>query len=148
MKDLTPFHRRGGNRMQSAGDNFYHMLEDFFSGSKFLDRDFLQGSFKVDVEETPEEYNISADLPGVKKEEISLGLEDGKLTISVDREENIEDEKKSYLHKERRVSSMSRTLYLDHADSEKTSAKLEDGVLRITVSKDKKVDQSKKISIE
>lgn len=108
----------------------------------------MQGSFKVDVEETPEEYKILADLPGVKKEEISLSLEDGKLTISVEREENIEDEKKSYLHKERRVSSMSRTLHLDHADSEQTSAKLEEGVLRITVSKDKKVDQSKKISIE
>lgn len=134
--------------MQNAGDNFYQMLEDFFSRNKFLDRDFAQGSFKVDVEETPEEYKISADLPGIKKEEISLGLEDGRLTISVQREENIEEEEKSYLHKERRVCSMSRSLYLDHADSEEASAKLEEGVLSITVSKDKKEDRSKKISIE
>lgn len=37
MKDLTPFNHRGGDPAQNAGDNFYHMLEDFFSGSKFLD---------------------------------------------------------------------------------------------------------------
>ena len=70
------------------------------------------------------------------------------MTISVQREENINEENKNYVHKERRFSSMSRSLYLDDAKSDGIKAKLENGVLNIKVPKESKPDSSVKIDIE
>lgn len=140
MRELKPFNR--------GEKGFSNMLEDFFSGNKFLYKDFLQDTFKMDVEETPTEYKITADLPGIKKEEVCLDINEERLTIAVQREEKSEEDKKEYIHRERKVSSMSRSIYLDGADSDKVTAKLENGVLSVTVGKDEKANKTKTITIE
>ena len=60
----------------------------------------------------------------------------------------IYEENKNYVHKERRFSSMSRSLYLDDAKSTGIKAKLENGVLSIIVPKENKPNKSVKIDIE
>jgi HSP20 family protein len=86
--------------------------------------------------ENEREYCIEAELPGVTKEEINLQLkDDGRLTIAAEREENIQEDKKNYVHRERRYSSMQRTIYLRDAKTEGVKAKLQDGVLKIIVPK-------------
>ena len=75
-------------------------------------------------------------------------MNEGRMTISVQREENIKEEKKNYVHRERRFSSMSRSLYLDDAKSTGIKAKLENGVLSIKVPKENKPNKSVKIDIE
>ncbi|MCO4639493.1 heat shock protein Hsp20 [Streptococcus infantarius subsp. infantarius] len=52
-------------------------------------------------------------MPGVDKKDINLQLNDGKLTISITRDEINETQEKNYIHKERRYNSMSRSIYLE-----------------------------------
>ncbi|MGM0397274.1 MAG: Hsp20/alpha crystallin family protein [Bacillota bacterium] len=149
MAGLVPFNRR--NKMTGTGlGDFYGMLDDFFSDDFLLpQRSLARDTFKLDVQDKEKEYLIEAELPGVKKEEINLEIRDGQLVIGIQREEKVDEEKKNYIHKERRYCSMSRSVYLADADPENIKAKLDDGVLEITVPKvEKSVREKNKIEIE
>lgn len=150
MAGLVPYNRRNRGLVDRGfGDfrDFYNMVDDFFNDS-WSPKRFARDTFKIDVQENDKEYLIEAELPGVDKEEVNIDMNEGRLSISVQREENIDEEKKNYVHKERRFSSMSRSLYLDDAKSTGIKAKLEDGVLNINVPKENKPDSSVKIDIE
>ena len=86
----------------------------------------------------------------MEKEEIDLKLNDGRLSISIKRDERMEEEDKerNYIHKERRFCSMSRTVYLEDAVTEGINAKLENGLLSITVPKKAREERSKRIDID
>jgi HSP20 family protein len=149
MAGLVPFNQRKSNLMlrPRGFEDFANMLDDFFSDN-WAPRTLMRDTFKVDVEEASDHFKIDAELPGVKKEEISLDLNDGRLLIAIKREEKTEEEKKNYVHQERRYCSMQRSIYLADANPEGIKAKLEDGVLSIYVSKSEKVETSRKIEIE
>lgn len=149
MAGLIPFNKRNSDVKQHGFEDFYNMLDDFFNESwPSSGRSLLGDTFKVDVRDSGNEYMIEAELPGVKKEEISLDLNEGRLTVSVKREENIEKTEKNYIHKERRYGSMQRSIYLADANCEGISAKLDEGLLKITVPKVTKADHSRRIEIE
>lgn len=146
MAALIPFNRNLGIRTPGFED-FYNMLDDFFSDT-WSKRSLAKGTFKVDVRDSEKEYLIEAELPGVKKEEVDIELFEGRLTISVNREENVQEEKGNYLHRERLSSSMLRSIYLADAKAEGITAKMQDGVLSVHVPKNVKEDHSVKINIE
>lgn len=150
MAGLVPFNRRSNRPVGSGFGNFYGMLDDFFSDEFPMPRrSLIRDTFKLDVEEKDKEYVVEAEMPGVKKEEISLEMRDEMLCISVEREEELEEEKKNYIHKERKYSSMSRSVYLKDVDSKNIKAKLDDGVLKINIPKLEKSESEKnKIEIE
>ena len=151
MAGLVPYNRRNRGLVDRGfGDfrDFYTMVDDFFNDSWPSRRSFTRDTFKIDVQENDSEYLIEAELPGVDREEVNIDMNEGRMTISVQREENINEENKNYVHKERRFSSMSRSLYLDDAKSDGIKAKLENGVLNIKVPKENKPDSSVKIDIE
>ncbi len=131
MFRLTPF--SASPRRRDDVTDFSDLLDDFFSPMRSLRHD----TFKLDVEEKDNAYHITADLPGVKKDELKVSYDDQTLTIQIDRDESTEDrdEEKRYLHKERRVCSMKRALHLPDVDPSKLKAKLEDGILRINAEK-------------
>ncbi|MFY9324737.1 MAG: Hsp20/alpha crystallin family protein [Syntrophomonadaceae bacterium] len=134
MSRLVPFNRWGLRR--NDFEDFYNMLDDFFSDTWWPVRSLARDTFKLDIQENEREYCVEAELPGVTKEQINLQLkDDGRLTIAVEREENIQEDKKNYVHRERRYSSMQRSIYLRDAKTEGVKAKLQDGVLKITVPK-------------
>jgi len=127
--------------------DFYNTLEDFFTDitpSTILS----DKSFKIDVRENEKEYIIDAELPGVKKEEINVKLEDGTLTITVEREEKVDETKDNYIHRERKYGVLQRSFHLANADDKDSTAKFEDGVLEITIPKEEKPDKSTKIEIK
>lgn len=159
MAGLIPFNKKNDNAISPTPLRPFDMIDDFFgeafSNLPSFKRDLTSGSFKVDVSETENEYLIEAELPDVKKESINLNLNEDKLTISVEKREKFdaESEDRSYIHRERRYSSMQRSMYLANADSdpEKVHAKLEHGLLKVTVPKKddfKQQDHSQKIKIE
>ena len=151
MAGLVPYNRRNRGLVDRGfGDfrDFYTMVDDFFNDSWPSRRSFARDTFKIDVQENDSDYLIEAELPGVDREEVNIDMNEGRMTISVQREENINEENKNYVHKERRFSSMSRSLYLDDAKSDGIKAKLENGVLNIKVPKESKPDSSVKIDIE
>ena len=84
----------------------------------------------------------------VDKKDINLQLNDGKLTISIIRDETNEIQEKNYIHKERRYNSMSRSIYLEDSKPDAIKAKLENGVLKIIVPKEEKPNNSITIEVE
>ncbi|HZK02501.1 MAG TPA: Hsp20 family protein [Anaerovoracaceae bacterium] len=147
MAGLVPFKRNTG-LLNTGFPNFYEMMDDFFNDSWPPKKVLSQDTFKLDVQDNENEYIIEADLPGTKKEEINVEMNDGRLTIFVRREENVEEENKNYVHKERRFCSMSRGIYLVDAEGEGIKAKLEDGVLNIVVPKQDKNKTKSQIVVE
>lgn len=148
MAGLVPFNRKRGKMLPTGFEGFTNMLDDFFNDNWPYGKSLSNETFKIDIQEKEQEYVVEAQLPGVKKEEINLELNDGRLTISIQREENVDEENKNYIHKESRFCSMSRSVYLADAKQENIKAKLDNGVLRIHVTKDEEAKQSKKIEIE
>ena len=93
---------------------------------------------KTDIREKEDGYELAVDLPGFKKDEISIDLSNGYLTIQaakgLDKDE--EDKKGRYIRRERYAGSMSRSFYVgDDVESADISAKFEDGILKISVPK-------------
>lgn len=147
MAGLVPFNRNGSILRPGGVRGFYNMLDDFFSDS-ILPRNLGFDTFKIDVKEDEKAYTIDAELPGVKKEEIKLGLNDGRLSISVEREEKVDEEKENYVHRERRYGSYERCVYLADANPDGIEAKLEDGLLKIVVPKQDKDEGKRNIEIK
>jgi HSP20 family protein len=150
MSGMIPFNRNRKTELQSNGyDTLYrNMLDDFFSDGFPFRRSLGSDTFKLDVQEDEKSYTIAAELPGVKKEEIQLAIDDGKLRILVSRDENTEDKSRNYIHKERRYCSMERNIYLADADASAVKAELKDGVLNIVVPRKEKQDTSIQIDVK
>lgn len=90
----------------------------------------------VDVSETETLFEVSVVLPGLKKEDISVDLEKGKLTISGERKFENKDEGKNFHRVETQYGKFSRSFYLpDSIDESSISAKYDAGILSITINK-------------
>ena len=107
---------------------------------------------KTDVRDKEDHYLVDVDLPGFKKEEISLKLENGYLTVTAEKgvEKEDADKKGKLICQERYVGTQSRSFYVgDNLTEEDIKAKFEDGVLQITVpKKEEKLPEHKTIMIE
>ena len=108
---------------------------------------------KTDIREHDEGYELDVDLPGFKKDEISVELDDGYLTISaakgLDKDE--QDKKGKYIRRERYAGAMQRSFYVgDAVTQEDIKAKFEDGILKLSIPKKdaKAVETKKTIAIE
>ena len=108
---------------------------------------------KTDIREHDGGYELDVDLPGFKKDEINVELEEGYLTISaakgLDKDE--QDKKGKYIRRERYAGAMQRSFYVgDAVTQEDIKAKFEDGILKLSIpKKDAKVVETKKtIAIE
>lgn len=148
MAGLVPFNRKDRSLVHTGFGDFYNMLDDFFSDSWMQGRTLLRDTFKIDVRESDKEYAIEAELPGIKKEEIALNVVGGDLCISVNREEATSESKENYIHRERRVTSMSRRVRLANSRPDQAKAKLEEGILSVTVPKLEAACDSCRIEIE
>ncbi|MCR5250405.1 MAG: Hsp20/alpha crystallin family protein [Lachnospiraceae bacterium] len=93
---------------------------------------------RTDVHESEEGYEVDIDLPGFKKDEISLSLEDGYLTVSAAKglDQDKKDRKGRMIRQERYAGSMQRSFYVGEAVTEEdVKAGFEDGVLKISLPK-------------
>ena len=93
----------------------------------------------VDVSETEGEYQIKAEIPDVKKEDVKVTVEDGVLTIQGERKHEKEEKGKKYHRVERSYGSFVRSFTLpDLVDEEKVRAAFKDGVLNLQLPKSEK----------
>lgn len=136
----------GGGNGLIGSDDFYNMIDNFFSEPWVMGR--VRDTFKLDVQQNDAEYLIEAELPGLSRDEVSVGLQDGSLTIAVKREDSVNEEGKNYIHRERRFSSMSRSVYLADAAQEGVRAKLDNGVLKVSVPRKNNAGNTRRIEIE
>jgi HSP20 family protein len=93
----------------------------------------------VDISESEGEYLIKAELPGVKKEDIKVTLQEGVLTIQGERKQEKEEKGRKYHRIERSYGTFIRSFTLpDSADDSKVSAEFKDGLLYLHVPKSEK----------
>ena len=132
---------------RNSGDVF-DVFEDFFK-PMFYDEQL--DSMRTDIKETDNDYQLSIEMPGFKKDEIKVALENGYLTVSAEKNEQQEEggENAKYLRKECRVSCQ-RSYYVgDQVQEEAVKAKYENGMLLLSVPKEEpKKLAAKSIAIE
>ena len=110
-------------------DDFYG---DVFGNYKTTDL------MKTDVKDTGKAYELTIDMPGVKKENIKAELKDGYMTISAESGYSNDDKDSDgkYIRRERHYGSCSRSFYVGEAvTQEDIKAKFENGTLKLTVPK-------------
>ena len=139
-KELNEF-RRGFQSLNSLLDNFTG------AEGSFANLDFKPS---VNTREGESAYHVEVDLPGVKKEDISVDIKDNILTISGERQTKEEVKEDDYYKVESSYGKFERSFTLpENVDSENIHAETEDGVLEVVIPKlEKPEDKPRKIEIK
>jgi HSP20 family protein len=126
----------GVDPFEMAQREFDHMLGRLFNGHQG-DGNQRLAPYGVDIREDADHFYVEAELPGFKKEEVDITLENQTLTITAERsQEQREENKGDLLLHERRYSRFQRSFTLPPVVDEQTvNAKLADGVLTVTLNK-------------
>lgn len=105
------------------------------------------GVYPMDIHEDADNFFVEAELPGFTKDQVSVRVEDGVLSISAERKEEALDENTETHLRERRFTKVQRSISLPSGlDTEKVDAELKEGVLYLTLAKSEQV-KPKQISI-
>ncbi|MDZ7748813.1 MAG: Hsp20/alpha crystallin family protein [Halofilum sp. (in: g-proteobacteria)] len=98
---------------------------------------------RADLSETDTAYELQIDLPGMRKEDIKVDLSDGILTVSGERSDEREDERKGYYLSERSYGSVRRSFRVpDSVKADDIKAEFKDGVLVLTMPKTEEAQKS------
>ncbi|TDX51668.1 Hsp20/alpha crystallin family protein [Orenia marismortui] len=133
MFDLSPFDNRKLTKPLSKISNNISDLMDF--------HDF---GFKTDIRKRKNDYLIQAELPGVKKEDINVEVDEDYLTISAIILEINTEENESYIRKERRKGRFQRNFQLQNIKKEEIEAKYENGLLEVILPKENATSKEKR----
>ncbi len=140
MASMIPYDRY--NRLARSVFPF----DDVFDG--FLAPVSTPADFKMDVEDAGDRYVISAHVPGVTRDQIDVELNEGRLSITVDKKDSDEQKAKNYLQRETGEYTCTRGVFLKDAATAGLSAKLADGILTVNVPKQDEKANVTKVSID
>ena len=143
MFEIIPFTRRNNNT------SVYDPFEAFNEMEKRFWGDSAASILKTDIKDNGDSYELIADLPGFKKEDIKVDLEEDRLTISAARHSEAEEKKdNNYIRIERSYGTYSRSFDVSGINTDEIGAKYENGVLTLTLPKQsEKVETSRSIEI-
>lgn len=152
MFGLVPYSRRSKSIINTPNDFFnfdsFNSFVDSFFNADLFPTALNNSQIKVDIKDKDSEYILEAELPGVNKENLNVEIKDDMLTISVEKNEQFEEEKENYIRKERRFGSLSRSFYVDNIKAEDIKANFDNGILSISLpKKEAKANSSRKIDI-
>ena len=139
---VVPFNnKRNFYPMMSLFDKF---VDDFFKNEELEDN---QRTMAIDILEEDDKFIIEANLPGFKKKDVKISVNNNELVIEAKKDEKKEEKKGSYCRCERYHGNFRRVLSLsDEVDVDKIEAKFEDGVLALNIPK-KEPKPTKEIKI-
>jgi HSP20 family protein len=135
----------GRDPLKMFEDVFNERLTPFISSMGSM----ITPTFKVDISEDEKAVYLSADIPGVKKEDVKVTMEDNIITICAERTQEEEEKKKNYHRVERSWGSLSRSFTIgDNVDAENVTASYDNGVLKIVVpKKEPEEKKSKEVTV-
>jgi HSP20 family protein len=125
------------------------LFEDAFPRARDREEDLNLGTWRpaVDIYEGETGVVLKAELPGIKKEDVSVEVKDNVLTIKGERKVDSEVKEKNYYRRERTHGSFSRSFNLQYAvNPDKIKARFKDGVLQIEVPKPEE-EKTKQINV-
>ncbi|MDD4290846.1 MAG: Hsp20/alpha crystallin family protein [Clostridia bacterium] len=105
---------------------------------------------RTDISEKDKSYLLEMDMPGFSKDEITLGFDNGYLTVTAAKQEKIDEKEKGrYIRRERVYGSTSRSFYIGDVDESSIEAEFKDGTLVIEIPKEEpKKIENKTIAIK
>ncbi|GLX79428.1 18 kDa heat shock protein [Thalassotalea insulae] len=122
-------------------DNFF----DNFLSNKHKSDEKSFFAPRVDITDKEDHYEILAELPGVKKDDVSVQLHDGVLTIEAKTNEETKSEKDKVIRRERRTGFFSRSFTVgNNVSAQDIDAKFEDGLLKLSAPKVVEQEQEKR----
>lgn len=127
-------------------NDFYNFINELNMELNNIFKEPEARSFPVDVVEGENGFVVFAEMPGVKKENVNVTFEDGKLTIEGKKE--AVDNTDKYLIKERTNIPYKRVISFGDIIDDQITAKLEDGILKVTITTKEPEKTSKSIIIE
>jgi len=133
-RDVSPF-----RAMQRMADEMDRLFDDFGFGRRWLRPSWRETGAEiwapeVEVSQKNNELTIRADLPGLKREDVTVDITDNDVTIQGERKHEKEEEREGYYRTERGYGSFCRVIPLpEGAISEQAKANFKDGVLEITI---------------
>lgn len=140
MYSLIPF-----EKYTNSMDHFFDHIPRFF----VTEGDNQPTAFRTDIQDLGDRYLLEADLPGFRKEEISLDLKGDLLTVTACRREETQEHQGKYLCRERYFGSYRRSFDVSEVQQSGITASYENGVLKLTLPKKSAVQpQCSKITIE
>ena len=141
---IAPFWTSSWADIDKSIENLRRDMEKTFSSFPSIHMPKMSQT-SCDVIDEGNQFRVKMDVPGIKKNEVSLNVTDNSLEVSAEHKEESEEKKKNYLRKERSQVSFYRSLPLsEKIVSNKVMAKLTDGVLDITLPKSKPTETQKK----
>lgn len=105
----------------------------------------LEKNMRINIKENEQNYEFEVELPGVKREDITVTYSDDILTISVNKQEEVKEETTKYIRKERKFGSFSRSFSLPDVNSELITANYQNGLLKIIAPKKDKLEKPMKV---
>ena len=142
MFGMLPFERSDDNLF----DTFDNFTRNFFRGSNAS-----LPAFRTDIKDAGDKFVLEAELPGFQKEDISLDVKDGILTIKAEHKENKDekDDKGNYVRRERRYGSFTRSFDVSGIDEGAITAAYNNGILELNLPKAQPVvPEARRIAIE
>ena len=142
--------------VRKAPENFIRTVNDEISSllNRHFDSYFPEAAYweemdkysmPVEITDKGHDYDVKAELPGVKKEDMDIDIDKNYIVINAKKEEEKNEDEKSYKKSEFRYGEFSRTVYFpEEIDVDKTEAKLEHGVLKIHAPKKYAEKEAKK----
>ena len=130
-------------------------LTDFFDNNRFFDSDWMKLTAApalpaVNIKETEKEFMIEMAAPGMTKKDFEITIENGVLTISVEKEMKNEEKEENFTRKEFNYSNFVRSFTLpENVNEEKIVANYEEGLLKLHLTKKQftKVPPRKEIAV-
>ena len=128
MFGMLPFERSNDN----VFDTFDNFTRNFFQSSNAN-----LHAFRTDIKDAGDKFVLEAELPGFNKEDIKLDVKDGILTITAEHKEQNDqkDEKGSYIRRERRYGSFTRSFDITGIDEGSITAAYQNGILELNLPK-------------
>ncbi|MBV6646404.1 MAG: Hsp20/alpha crystallin family protein [Cyclobacteriaceae bacterium] len=137
------------NPLNYRPTSFSSLVDRVFNDDFLGDTVARSFSPKVDIAETDKAFEIQFHIPGVKKDEINIDLNEGRLTVSGERKIENEKKEKNFHSVESYYGTFSRSFHLpDSIDGDKVNATYEDGILSVVVPKDEKKVAKRTIAIK
>ena len=139
MFGMIPFDR---------SDNNIFDLFDNFEKQFFNNTSASLPAFRTDIRDQGDKFLLEAELPGFNKEDISLDLKEGILTVKAEHKEDQEQKQGEYIRRERRTGSFARSFDVSGIDESGISAAYKNGILEVTLPKQAPVvPESRQIDI-
>jgi HSP20 family protein len=139
LNNLVPFQARRTRDLDTLFDRFFQ--DNWMTPA-------VNSGIKVDIREKDDKYILEAEIPGVQKDQIKVDYDNNYLTITVEQQEEVNEEKENYICRERRLGRATRTFHAKDIDPEGIDAVYESGVLSVTLPKTKESRRKTNVEIK